>query len=55
MSLDEAFTQIDIRCENQRFVGVWGDLFSQKLNTARSLCYTLAGTTFHPSYEASIC
>ncbi|CAF3297176.1 unnamed protein product [Rotaria sp. Silwood2] len=55
MELPEDITWMKIRCENQRFIGKWDDVFSQELSGPRPLCYKVGGTTFHPTYSATIC
>ncbi|CAF1251792.1 unnamed protein product [Rotaria sordida] len=55
MELPEDITWMKIRCENQRLIGKWGEVFSQELSGPRPLCYQMGGTTFHPHYAATIC
>ncbi|CAF0738415.1 unnamed protein product [Rotaria sordida] len=55
MELPEDITWMNIRCENQRLIGKWGEVFSQELSGPRPLCYQMGGTTFHPHYAATIC
>ncbi|CAF1158728.1 unnamed protein product [Rotaria sordida] len=55
MELPEDITWMKIRCENQRLIGKWGEVFSQELSGPRPLCYQMGGTTFHPQYAATIC
>ncbi|CAF0961606.1 unnamed protein product [Adineta steineri] len=46
---------MNIRCENQRLVGKWYEVFTQESNGPRSLCYSIGGTTFHPNHSAKFC
>jgi hypothetical protein len=55
MEFPDGVTWMRVRCENQRLVGKWAEVFSQESNGPRSLCYNVAGTTFHPHYSAKAC
>ncbi|CAF1433221.1 unnamed protein product [Rotaria magnacalcarata] len=55
MELPDDISWMKIRCENQRLVGKWGEVFSQELSGPRPLCYNVGGTTFHPHHSATIC
>ncbi len=55
MEFPDGVTWMKIRCENQRLVGKWSEVFSQESNGPRSLCYNVGGTTFHPTYSARVC
>ena len=55
MEFPDGVTWMKVRCENQRLVGKWSDVFSQESNGPRSLCYNIGGTTFHPTHSARVC
>ena len=55
MDLPDGIKTMTIRCENQRFVGQWSEIFSQTTNGPRGLCYNLSGTTYHPAHSARVC
>lgn len=55
MDLPDQIDWMKIRCENQRLVGKWTEFFSQESNGPRTLCYTMGGTTFHPTHSARVC
>lgn len=55
MDLPDTLISMKIRCENQRLIGKWGDVFTHESNGPQLYCYKMGGTTFHPSYSSTIC
>ena len=55
MEFPDGVKWMNIRCENQQLVGKWAQVFAQESNGPRQLCYSIGGTTFHPTYAARAC
>jgi hypothetical protein len=55
MEFPDGVAWMKVRCENQRLVGKWSEIFSQESNGPRKLCYNVSGTTFHPHFSARAC